>query len=123
GAGDAVVADGKRKRRGVAHVADDPRKARVEHEDADGEAVLVEATAHAPGRHAPYSTPLGATCDIRGEVSRHLALVGGFLLLASLFFGPRIYLDRTLLVGDGSYYVSPRFRASVPAEAYTTSPR
>ncbi|HEV8473988.1 MAG TPA: hypothetical protein VGR82_14515, partial [Methylomirabilota bacterium] len=56
-------------------------------------------------------------------MSRHLALVGGFLLLASLFFGPRIYWDRTLLVGDGFYYVDPSFRAAVPADAYTTKPR
>src|SRR5439155_7744208 len=58
GAGDAVVADGKRKGRGVAHVAGDARKPRVEHEDPDREAVLVEAARDAPGRHGPYSTLL-----------------------------------------------------------------
>ena len=46
-----VVAHREREGCGVAHVARDPRKARVEHEDADGEAVLVEAAAHAPRGH------------------------------------------------------------------------
>jgi len=51
GAGHAPIAHGKRKRPRVADVAHDAREARVEHEDADRDAVLVEAAAHAPGDH------------------------------------------------------------------------
>jgi hypothetical protein len=52
GAADAVIAHGERKRRRVPHVAGDPRKARVEHQDAHGEAVDVLPARHA---HRVYS--------------------------------------------------------------------
>jgi len=47
----AVVANGERKRRRVAHVARDTREPSVEHEDTHGEPVLVEPAPHAPGDH------------------------------------------------------------------------
>jgi hypothetical protein len=52
----------------------------------------------------------------------HVAVVLCFVVLVSIFLGPRIYVDQTLLVGDGLYYVDPSFRAAVPANAYTTGP-
>ena len=52
----------------------------------------------------------------------HVAVVVCFVVLASIFLGPRIYIDQTILVGDGMYYVDPSFRAAVPANAYTTRP-
>jgi hypothetical protein len=55
--------------------------------------------------------------------ARHVGIVVGLLVVASLFLGPRIYVDRTLLVGDGSYYVDPSLRAAVPPDAYATKPR
>lgn len=53
----------------------------------------------------------------------HVAIVLGLLVVASLFLGPRLYVDQTLLVGDGSYYVDPAFRAAVPPDAYVTKPK
>src|SRR5207245_809105 len=63
GAAHPVVAHGERERGGVAHVAGDARKARVEYEDADGEAVLVEPAPPAPGTTRPYPplSPPGRT--------------------------------------------------------------
>jgi hypothetical protein len=54
---------------------------------------------------------------------RRLGPAALVLALASIFFGPRIYWDRTLLVGDGFYYVDPSFRAAVPPGTYATKPR
>src|SRR5262249_22608185 len=51
-----VVADGKLERRGIAHVAHDSREACVEHENADREAVLIEATDD-PARHGATTVP------------------------------------------------------------------
>ena len=51
GAAHPVIAHREREGGGVAHVARDAREARVEHQDADGEAILVEAAADASGRH------------------------------------------------------------------------
>lgn len=53
----------------------------------------------------------------------HVAVVLGLVVVVSLFLGPRLYVDRTLLVGDGSYYADPAFRAAVPPDTYTTRPR
>ncbi len=53
----------------------------------------------------------------------HLAVVAGLLVFASLFLGPRIYVDQTLFVGDGFFYVDPSFRVAVPPGAYVTKPR
>lgn len=53
----------------------------------------------------------------------HVAILLGLLVVASLFLGPRIYVDQTLLVGDGSYYVDPSFRAAVPPDAYVSRPK
>src|SRR5438132_10251349 len=55
GSAHPVVAHRERERGGVAHVAGDAREARVEHEDANGDAVLIEAAPHASGGHRPYS--------------------------------------------------------------------
>src|SRR6266853_4970280 len=57
------------------------------------------------------------------RLSLHVAIVLGLVVLASLFFGPRIYVDQTLLIGDGSYYVDPSFRAILPPGTYVTRPR
>ena len=57
------------------------------------------------------------------RLSLHVAIVLGLVVLASLFFGPRIYVDQTLLIGDGSYYVDPSFRAILPPDTYVTRPR
>jgi hypothetical protein len=54
---------------------------------------------------------------------RHVGIVVLFLVAVSVFVGPRVYIDRTILVGDGTYYVDPSFRAAVPADAYVTRPR
>src|SRR5881396_1039278 len=53
GSAHPVIAYWERERRGVAHVAGDAREARVEHEDADREAVLILAAPDAPGGHRP----------------------------------------------------------------------
>ncbi len=50
-----------------------------------------------------------------------LSVAGGALLLISVFLGPRLYWDRTLLVGDGVYYADPSFR-SVGRGVFTTAP-
>jgi hypothetical protein len=55
--------------------------------------------------------------------SVHVGVVLLLVALVTVFLGPRIYLDQTILVGDGTYYVDPSFRAGVPADAYTTRPR
>src|SRR5213079_516831 len=70
GAAHPVVAHGERERGRVAHVAGDAREPRVEHEDADGEAVLVLAATHAPGGHRPYSTPAAFFPDSQTVCSR-----------------------------------------------------
>lgn len=54
---------------------------------------------------------------------RRLGPAALLFVLASIFFGPRIYVDRTLLVGDGFYYIDPSFRAAVPPGAYATRPK
>jgi hypothetical protein len=53
----------------------------------------------------------------------HAAVLLLFVALVSMFLGPRIYVDQTILVGDGTYYVDPSFRVAVPADAYVTRPR
>lgn len=53
----------------------------------------------------------------------HVGIVVGLFVVASLFLGPRLYVDQTLLIGDGSYYVDPSFRAAVPPGTYVTRPK
>jgi membrane protein YfhO len=58
-----------------------------------------------------------------GPATAHARLAIGLFVLAALFLGPRLFVDRTILVGDGFFYVDPSFRAGVPPDVYTTKPR
>jgi hypothetical protein len=73
-AGHSVIADGEREGGRMPHVARDAREARVQHEDADGEAILVEAASHPPGRahvRSPNSPPaVPASQSLRAAPAR-----------------------------------------------------
>jgi hypothetical protein len=54
--------------------------------------------------------------------SLHVLVVVLLVVLVSIFLGPRIYVDRTILVGDAFYYDDPSFRI-VAEQIYTTRPK
>lgn len=58
---------------------------------------------------------------MRGVLATGSVLLGLFVLIV-VFLDPRILWDRTLLVGDGIYYVDPSFRA-VGGGAFNTQPK
>lgn len=57
---------------------------------------------------------------MKGRLTTSSILLG-FLVVISLFLGPRIYLDHTILVGDGLYYTDPTFQA-VGGRFFNTTP-